>query len=129
VARTYHDDRQRGYVDHPAITYYGAYVGSDLAGVFLAKATTPEDMGVHVALRRWATPFGRTLGKLFITTIFRDVLVERLSADVLGTLPSAVNYCRRLGFVDEGVRRNACRVGGRLTDVVMLGLLRDHREQ
>jgi len=129
VARIYHDDRPRGYIDHPAITYYGAYVGSDVAGVLLAIENTPEDIGVHVALRRWATPHGRALGHLFINAVFADHTVQRLTAEVLGTLPSAANYCRRLGFEDEGVRRNACRVDGRLTDVVMLGLLRDQRAQ
>lgn len=124
ASRIRHDSREPGYVDHPALTYYGAYVDEALVGVFMAIRHTPEDVEVHAALLREATRHGRALGRLFLSVLWQDEALLRVTAPVLSTLPSAANYCRRLGFEVEGVKRRACRVRGEPVDVVMLGLLR-----
>jgi RimJ/RimL family protein N-acetyltransferase len=69
-------------------------------------------------------PYSRDLARLYLSCIFEDDEIERVTAYVLGTLPSAANFCRRLGFEYEGARRNACRVDGVLTDVLIYGLTR-----
>jgi len=125
AARIRHDGREPGHIDHPALTYHGAHVGGALVGVFVVIQHTACEVEVHAALLRSAMRSGRALGRLFLDQLWHDQPeLLRITAPVLATLPSAANYCRKLGFVDEGVRRQACRVGGVPTDVVYLGLLR-----
>jgi RimJ/RimL family protein N-acetyltransferase len=123
-AKLAQDGREPGYIDHPLVSYHGAHVDGRLVGVFIAVQFTRWEVEVHAALLRAAIPHGRALGRLFLETVFADPDVLRATAYVLGTLPSAANYCRRLGFADEGVRRSACLVGGMPTDIVVLGLVR-----
>ncbi len=119
-----HDAREPGYIEHPAMSYHGAYIDGELAGVFMAIAHTPWEIEVHAALLRQATRHGRALGRLFLDQLWQDAELMRVTAPVLSTLTSAANYCRKLGFQDEGVRRRACRVNGLPVDVIYLGLLR-----
>ncbi len=124
-AKIAQDGREPGYIDHPLVSYHGAYIDGALVGVFIAVQFTRWEVEVHAALLRPAIRHGRDLGRMFLTFVFADPEVLRATAYVLGTLPSAANYCRRLGFVDEGARRSACMVGGVPTDIVVLGLLRN----
>lgn len=123
-AKLAQDGREPSYIDHPLVSYHGAYVGGELAGVFIAVQFTQWEVEVHAALLRSAIPHGRDLGRMFLASVFADPAVLRVTAYVLGTLPSAANYCRRLGFADEGMRRSACMVGGVPTDILVLGLIR-----
>lgn len=124
-----HDDREPGYIDHPALTYHGAYVDGALSGLFMAIQHSPWEVEVHAALKPHVIRQARDLGALFVASLWRDQPdLQRITAPVLSTLPSAANYCRRLGFEDEGVRRNAVRVNGALVHVVYLGLLRQRNE-
>lgn len=118
------DGREPGYVNHPLVSYHGAYIDGTLVGLFIAVQFTRWEVEVHAALLRPALPHARDLGRLFLAQVFRDSGVMRVTAYVLGTLPSAANYCRKLGLVDEGVRRSATMVGGKATDVLVLGLVR-----
>lgn len=122
--RIRHDAREPGYIDHPALTYHGAFVGGDLVGVFIAIRHSPWEIEVHAALSREATRHGRGLGAMFLASLWSDPELQRVTAPVLSTLPSAVNYCRRLGFELEGVRRRAVQIDGKVADVIWLGLLR-----
>jgi len=125
AARIRHDDRTPGYIAHPALTYRGAYMDGLLCGLFMSIQHSPWEVEVHAALLPHVIRHARDLGALFLASLWRDQPdLQRITAPVLSTLPSAANYCRRLGFEDEGVRRNAVRVNGALVDVVYLGLLR-----
>jgi RimJ/RimL family protein N-acetyltransferase len=128
ASRLARDGGTTDYVDHPLLTYHAAYVGDRLAGVFIAVRFTTWEVEVHVALLPWAVWHGRTLGRMFLAQMFDDPDVMRVTANVMSTLPSAANYCRRLGFRDEGRRREAFRAGGVLADVIVLGLTRGEWE-
>lgn len=119
-----HDAREPGYIDHPAVSYEGAWADERLVGVFVAVRFSPWEVEVHAAILPERVRHSRTLAMLFIERAFVDPEVLRLTAYVLGTLPSAANWCRKVGFKDEGVRRDACRVDGQATDIVVLGLTR-----
>jgi RimJ/RimL family protein N-acetyltransferase len=124
AARVRHDGREPGYIDDPNLAYYAARVDGRIAGVFMAIAHSRWEVEVHAALARWATPYGRKLGLMFLDELWSAPDLMRITAPVLATLPSAVNYCHRLGFEREGVKRSACRIDGAAVDVVYLGLLR-----
>lgn len=119
------DDREPGYVDHPLVSYWGAWAGGDLVGVFMAVRFTRWEVEAHVAILPQALAHGRSLARLFIDRMFDDRDVERITAYVLGTLRSAGNFCRRIGFQPEGRRRRACMIDGLPTDVLIYGMTRE----
>lgn len=112
------------YIDHPLLSYWGAYIDGGLVGVFTLIRFTDIEREVHAALLRKALPHSRELGRLFLDRVFADPQVLRATAHVIGSLTSAVNYCLRLGFQIEGVRRDACVQKTRVLPIVTLGLLR-----
>lgn len=127
--RIRHDAYTPGYIHHPALSYHGAYVDAVLSGLFMAIQHSPWEVEVHAALLPRVIRQARDLGALFLASLWDEQPdLQRITAPVLSTLPSAANYCRHLGFEDEGVRRNAVRVDGVLADVVYLGLLRPQDE-
>ncbi len=115
------DGRVPGYIDNPAIEYYAAYVESSLAGIFILGKFSAFEAEVHVALARWSIKDGRELAAMFLDRVLCDG-VQRASAWVLSSLPSTANFCRRLGFVDEGRKREAVRRDGKPLDLLLLGL-------
>ena len=119
------DDRAAAYVDHPLLTYHGAYVDDRLVGLFMAVRFTAYETEVHVAIKREAVAHGRALSHLFLEQVFADPFVLRATAYVIGTLGTAANMVRKLGFTDEGRRRHACLVRGEPTDIIILGLTRE----
>jgi len=118
------DGQNAGYIDHPNLSYFGAYVDGDLVGVFMRVRFTATETEVHAALLKRALPHSRELGRLFIDEIFNDPRILRITAHIIGSLGSAINYCRKLGFSIEGERRSACVKNGEVLSVVTLGLLR-----
>jgi hypothetical protein len=120
-----HDGRAPGHINHPLLAYFGGYVETDLAAVFTAIRFSRWETEVHGAVLPEAIQHGRVLGRLFLDHVFARSEVARATAYVLGTLPSASNWCRKMGFVDEGRRRSACMVDGVPTDVLVLGMLRE----
>jgi hypothetical protein len=62
-------------------------------------------------------------------TAFANPAIERVTAYVIEGLTAARNYCLKLGFQFEGIRRNACRQNGRLLGVHILGMTRNDWEK
>lgn len=130
AARLAHDDRAPGHIDHPAVSYFGAWVNGELKGVFICIRVTSCDVEVHAALKREAMPLGRAFGRMLLQRLFADPRLLRVTAHVLASLPTAVNYCRKLGFSVEGVRRDACLQKTSPVAVITLGCRRaDFAEQ
>ncbi len=125
AARLRHDEREPGYIADPNLTYHVAREDGRIAGIFMAIRHTVWEVEVHAALAKWATRYGRDLGRMFLDVLWQEPDLMRVTAPVLSTLPSAANYCRRLGFRDEGVKRAACRIDGAVVNVVMLGMVRE----
>jgi len=124
VARAGHDHRPVAAIDHPNAHYLGAYVEGSLVGAFLVIESGWIELDLHALLTRKALAWCRELGRLCIAWCFGHPMVQRVTAQVIEGLEAARNYCRRLGFVDEGFRRDAAMVGGELRGVYVLGLTR-----
>lgn len=118
-----HDHRPAGPVHHPIATYLSAFLDGRFLGAFLAIRYSHCEMELHSLMHRDAVRQSRDACRLAIQWCF-DRGVERITAYVIDGLDKAANFCRRLGFVDEGRRRNACMKNGHLTDVLILGLTR-----
>lgn len=125
IARVGHDDRPAAPIEHPAVRYLGARVDGELVGAFMIVESGFIEVDVHALLTRRALQHSRELGRLCLAHAFSNPAIERVTAYVIDGLNAARNYCRKLGFKDEGARRSACRQGGRLLDVHVLGMTRN----
>lgn len=122
VARVAHDDRPHYPVFSDIAQYVTAWVGSMFAGAFLVIKWGSHDWDVHALLLKKHVKHSRALGELFISWCFSHADVMRLTAKVIEGLESARNYTTRLGFVQEGFRRDAYIVNGELKGEYVMGL-------
>lgn len=102
------------------------------AGAMVAHAQVALDWGHGTAVlgrvgidpaqrgRGLAAPFLRQV----IERVFTEPGFERIELNVYTFNDAAIRTYRRLGFVQEGVRRSAVRVGSQRWDTAMFGLLR-----
>lgn len=124
VSRVGHDHRACSPIDHPAVRYLGAYVGGALVGAFAVVESSWIELDLHALLTRKALPHCRELGRKCLAFVFREPLIQRVTAYVIEGLESARNYCLKLGFKAEGFRRCAVQRDGALFGVHVLGLTR-----
>lgn len=129
IARIGHDDRAAEPIHHPQVHYLGAHIDGELSGAFMLIESGFIELDVHALLRRRALPYSRALGRMCIAHAFANPAVERVTAYVIEGLNAARNYCLKLGFQFEGIRRNACRKSGVLLGVYILGITRNDWEK
>lgn len=131
VNRVGHDDRPSVRLDHPAVKYLGAYKNGELMGAFMVIESGFVEIDVHALLFKSALPYSRIFGMMFLDRTFKNKDIHRVTAYVIEGLDTARNYCRKLGFKNEGFRRDACRKEGKLIGVHTLGITRkdwEHRQ-
>lgn len=126
--RLSHDHRELSPIIHPDVRYLGAYVNDVLVGFFMLIEVSWGEIEIHAMLRKEAISVSRRLGHLCIEYAFSDKTIKRLTALIIEGLGSAKNYCIKLGFKDEGFKRNACVKNGKLIGVHLLGLTREDWE-
>ena len=129
IARIGHDHRRAEPIHHQYAKYLGAYADGDLVGAFLIIESGFIEVDLHALLTRRALPHSRELGRMCIAQAFLSPEIFRVTAYVIEGLESARNYCLKLGFKTEGMRRDACMQGGTLLGVHVLGLTRTDWEQ
>jgi RimJ/RimL family protein N-acetyltransferase len=109
----------------------------ELDGVVAAHALAALDgrHGVARLARVCISPAlrGRGLSVPFlyqiILTIFADPIFERIELNVYTFNDTAIRTYRKLGFIQEGVRRSAVKVGNERWDSAIFGLLRAEHAQ
>lgn len=129
ISRIGHDEREASPVYHPAASYVGAYVDGSLVGAFLVIEFGDIEREIHSLLKRSAVFHSRKLGQMVIDLLFSDAIVKRITAYIIQGLESARNYCLKLGFQYEGMRRDACMVRGQLLGVHVMGITRKDWEK
>jgi RimJ/RimL family protein N-acetyltransferase len=75
--------------------------------------------------RGFAVPFLQQI----IRAIFADPTFERIELNVYTFSQAAIETYRKLGFVEEGIRRSAVKVGNARWDSAILGPLRAKQSQ
>lgn len=125
ISRVGHDHRRAAPIAHPDARYLGAYVNDDLVGAFLIVESGFIEWDLHALLRKQALQHSRALGSLCLHEVFSHPFIQRVTAYVIEGLATARNYCLKLGFKNEGFRRDACMQGGRLLGVHILGMTRN----
>jgi hypothetical protein len=121
-----HDDRQAEPIIHDLVQYYSAWVNDTFAGCFMLIKFSTIEYEVHSLLFKEHLKHSRDLAYIFLDTLFKEP-IERVTAYIIEGLETAKNFCLKIGFKQEGVRRNACKVNGRLKDIYVLGMTRKDR--
>lgn len=124
ILRTGHDGRPAYPVFSPIASYLSAWVDGVFSGLFLAVRVCKCEIDVHALLLQSAIRESRELGKLFINWCFSDAEVLRITAYVIEGLETARNYTARLGFIQEGFRRDAYTINGQPRGVYVMGMTR-----
>lgn len=125
VAGAKRDGVMLGARDHPAIHYLICEIDAKPAGFYAVVQLNDIDWEAHVCLMKWAIPQARDFGAMVIDWLWAAG-AQRITVPAIKA--TTVNYCRRLGFSIEGVRRKAVSVNGARLDVTYLGLLRPEGE-
>jgi hypothetical protein len=128
IARVGHDHRPASPIHHPDAYYLGAYADGALMGAFLIIHSGFIEYDIHALLRRDALTYSRQFGRLCLAHVFTDPQIQRATGYIIDGLTTARNYCLKLGFKDEGYRRNACMKNGKLVGVQTLGITRNDWE-
>lgn len=124
IQRVSYDDRPASPVSHPLASYVSAFINDMFVGAFLIIRFTRREVEIHALLLKQALIHSREFGKMIIDSVFANKDVMRITANVLQGLESAKNYCLKLGFKLEGIKRSVCLIKGKPTDLYILGLLR-----
>lgn len=123
VTKVGHDLRPSAPVRHPSVTYLSAWVDGKFAGAFMAIRFSAIELELHSYLKQSSIRWSRELGRIFLGWAFAQPIL-RVTAYVIEGLESAKNYCLKLGFKEEGRRRDACLKDGQPRDVHILGMTR-----
>jgi len=124
IHRVGHDHRPASPIVHPNVRYLSAWVDDQFCGLFMAIESGFIELDLHALLKRSAIKHSRELGRSCIDWAFYNPNIMRVTAYVVEGLESARNYCLKLGFVEEGMRRDAYMVNGELKGVYILGMTR-----
>jgi hypothetical protein len=119
-----HDHRRATPIINPQVTYLSAWIDNNFAGAFMAIRFSTLEFELHSLLKKSSLPYSRELGYKFLDWAFSHDSVQRVTAYIIAGLESAKNYCLKLGFKNEGCRKDACMQGGILKDVYILGMTR-----
>ena len=124
IARIGHDHRALVPIAHPHVKYLSARLNDAQVGAFMVIESGFVELDLHAMLSRAALPYSRELGRLCLMWAFAHKHIHRVTAYVIDGLTSAKNYCVKLGFKNEGTRRDACMKNGELVGVHILGMTR-----
>jgi len=129
IAKIGHDHRALAPIEHPHVKYLSAKLNGQQVGAFMVVESGFVEIDIHAMLSKQALEHSRDFGRLCLIWAFAQKHINRVTAYIIEGLDSAKNYCLKLGFKNEGMRRGACLKNGRLVGVHILGMTRRDWEQ
>jgi len=90
------------YCDRDDVSYIGAYVDTELSGMFYCVEMSPVEIEVHLAFFEEFTPYARIICKEFIKWMFEENEIHRITTYVMDYRRVGVNMALKLGFKYEG---------------------------
>lgn len=124
ISRIGHDHRAASVIDHPHVKYLSARLNGEQVGAFMIVESGFVEIDIHAMLTKRALLHSREFGKLCLLWAFAHRHIQRVTAYIIDGLDTAKNYCMKLGFKNEGMRRDACMKNGSLVGVHILGMTR-----
>jgi len=96
---------------------------------FNANPNLAREFGIVIGDKDlWGHGYGSEAIRLAIGYGFKRLKLHRIQLIVLDFNKRAHHAYRKVGFVEEGVQRDALLVGGRWHDVIMMGMLKRERK-
>jgi RimJ/RimL family protein N-acetyltransferase len=86
------------------------------------------ELGIRLGRAHWGRGFGQDALKVLLDYAFTHLAVRKVSLEVLADDPRAVGAYRKVGFVEEGRRRQHSGYSGGWHDVLVLSVLRQEWE-
>lgn len=96
---------QEGYRDNPDFSYIGAYIDTELVGMFCCIDVSLIEVEVHLAFFKDSTIYSRIVCKEFIKWMFEESNIYRITTMVMDFRRTAVNLALKIGFKYEGLMR------------------------
>lgn len=129
ILRAGNDNHAISAVKHPLVEHWSAWADGLFMGCLVCVKYTKTETEFHARLLKAAIPFSREIGREAMRIVFSDQNVMRVTCYVMQGLEKAKNYCLRLGFSLEGIKRDAVTKNGLPRDVYMLGITRKDYEK
>lgn len=88
-----------------------------------------SEAGIHIAEHDyWGRGLGTEALALWVDYLFQAWGLHRLGMTTWFGNPGMIRLAHRLGFVQEGCRRQGCKVNNRFYDIIALDILREEWE-
>lgn len=100
---------QENYRDNPDFGYIGAYIDTELVGMFCCIDVSLIEIEVHPAFYKDSTIYSREVCKEFIKWMFEENNIYRITTMVMDFRRKAVNLALKIGFKYEG-KMNKCAI-------------------
>ena len=117
-----YDSSTPSYIDHPLAKYYSSWNKEEFLGLILCVRYNKFEIEMHSLLKKESIPYSRDIGKLIIEEMFSDKDVLRITAPVQGNLKSTMNFLEKIGFVKEGIKKDAIIKKEIVTDIYIYGI-------
>lgn len=117
-----YDSCTPSYINHPLAKYYSAWHEEEFLGLILCVRYNKFEIEMHSLLKKESIPYSREIGKLIIEEMFGDNDVLRITAPVQGNLKSTMNFLEKIGFVKEGIKKDAIIKKEIVTDMHIYGI-------
>lgn len=121
-----HDHKSnKGVIDHPLATYWLVKVDDIIVGAYLFVWVSALEFEIHSLLLDSALKHSRTICSTVIGILFNsNPTLQRITAPIISNLQTVVNYCTKIGFTIEGIRRDAVSQNNVLRSIVIMGITR-----
>jgi RimJ/RimL family protein N-acetyltransferase len=103
-------------------TKAGELVGACDLGRVEGRARTAV-LGIWIGRSFWDKGFGTDAVRVLCRFAFNEMNLQRIELSVLETNPRGRRAYEKVGFKEEGRLRRALFLGGRLVDLIVMGLL------
>lgn len=125
VKEQYRNDiEEYEFIEREGVSYIGAYVDTELAGMFYCVEISPIEVEVHLAFFKEFTTYSRAICAEFIRWMFEDNEMYRITTYVMDYRRVAVNLALKLGFKYEGFMRQCSIRDGVWYGKHVLGIVR-----
>lgn len=122
ISRIEYDSCTPSYIDHHLAKYYSAWNKEEFLGLILCVRYNKFEIEMHSLLKKESIPYSREIGKLIIKEMFSDKDVLRITAPVQCNLKSTMNFLEKIGFVKEGIKKDAIIKKEIITDIYIYGI-------
>jgi len=129
ISKVAHDNMTFAPVVHPLAFYMSTWVNGVYAGAFLMIRFSKTEMEAHSLLKKEFIKHSRELGKEALEWIFNQENILRVTTHIPDYLNLAMNYVKKIGFKEEGIKRDATTKDGKITNIHLFGITKkDWRE-